>query len=106
MLKGGKSPHSRRMAAFKRDFPPPHDPLTAAHFERIGQMDLRARAGFEEFKQRLFSLRVASIEGGSGFRMAHILRYFWGECAGRLGQHGPGFFPSSFNVVEAFVNAG
>ena len=101
-----EKPHRRRLAAFMAACPPaewPKDPILAAHFQRIAEMDVVARSKLKQRMERFPLLVYAGWESSSGLRMATELRRFWYEYFERFAQHGPTSLPSSFNVVEAFV---
>lgn len=80
-----------------------NDPIARAQIRRQAEMDLRFRAQWPEVKKQLDALSTITTRGGSGFRMAKILRRFYQEYTNRL-PHGPGAMPSSFNVSEAFLD--
>lgn len=85
--------------------PPWHpnaDPIFLAHIERLAKMDIAFQQKFNEMNRRLPLFVLLRMQGGSGFRMANILRHFFLEYLNRLTKYGPYSLPSSFNVVEAF----
>jgi|GEM_PF-2348119 len=79
------------------------DPILTAHLERRMQMDIAAQREIKLRMSKLPLLGYAGWASSSGLRMATELRRFWNEYFVRFGQYGPTSFPSSFNVLEAFV---
>lgn len=100
LLRGFRSPHRKRMTELADEFPLriPNDKVLMGHVQRIAETDLALR----EFLTRVPSFVLSRMEGGSGFRMANLLRNLFLEYFGRLASHGPHSLPSSFNVTEAF----
>src|SRR5580700_7513098 len=98
---GFGSPHSRRMRNWARSFPikaEPDDPIPKAHAERNAEMHIGYAAGLKDLKQRLSTLTVSVLKGGSGFQMAGILRDYFGEYFNRFSKFGMESMPTSFNV--------
>ncbi len=81
---------------------PKADPVGQAHLERMAKMDIAFQQKLREMNRRLPLFVLLRMRGGSGFRMANILRHFFLEYLDRLTKTGPYSLPSSFNVVEAF----
>jgi hypothetical protein len=50
------------------------------------------------------SFILTRVEGGTNFPIANILRHFFKEYASRIATAGPHAFPTSFNVVESFLD--
>lgn len=103
-----KSPSDQRMRQFfsRMPLPPWHpraDPIRQASLLRIAEMDLAFQQKFRECNKRIPLLVLLRTKGGSGFRMAGILRHFFLENLNRLIRWGPHSLPSSFNIVEAFL---
>jgi len=87
------------MANLADDLPPtPDDKVLMGHFERLAETDL----GLREFLAQIDAVFLSCMEGGSGFRMADLLRSFFFEYFARVTKHGPKSLPTSFNVTEAF----
>ncbi len=100
-------PSKHRMKAFfsKMPLPPWHpkaDPIGQAYLERLARMDIAFQQKFSEMNRRLPLFMLLRMQGGSGFRMANVLRHFFLEYLNRLTKYGPYSLPSSFNVVQAF----
>jgi hypothetical protein len=76
----------------------PNDQVLMVHVRRIAETDLALR----EFVTKVPSFVLSRMEGGSGFRMASLLRNRFLETFGRFASYGPSSLPSSFNVTEAF----
>lgn len=100
-------PSKRRMKDFFSRMPlptwhPKADPIGQAHLERLAKMDIAFQQKFREMNRRLPLFVLLRMKGGSGFRMANILRHFFLEYLNRLTKTGPYSLPSSFNVIEAF----
>jgi len=93
---------------FLRWPPPPWhpkaDPIKQAYLERMASMDIAFRQKIREMNRRLPLFVLLKMQGGSGMRMANILRHFFIEYTERLTTYGPYSFPTSFNVVEAFLS--
>jgi len=66
-------------------------------------MDIAYQQKIKRWKKRLPLFWLLRQEGGSGFRMANMLRYYFGNYNNRLFKNGPHSLPSSFNVVQAFL---
>lgn len=101
-----RSPHQLRMRDWTRSFPlrgMPHDPILRACNERGAEMVLGYADGLKNLKDRLSAFTISVLKGGSGFRMAGVIRDYFGEYFGRYSQFGMGSMPTSFNVVEAFL---
>jgi len=103
-----RSPSVRRMKDFfsRMPLPPWHpraDKVGPAYLSRLAEMDLAFQQKLTVINKRLPHFVLVRMQGGSGFRMAGILRSFFLEYLDRLLEHGPYSFPSSFNVVEAFL---
>jgi len=58
----------------------------------------------KEHADKFPSFRLTRLEGGTNFPVANILRQFFKEYANRIATSGPHSFPSSFNVVESFLD--
>jgi hypothetical protein len=103
-----RSPSFRRMMQFSSriSLPPWHpsaDPIGLAYFSRLAEMDLAFQKRIRRLNKLIPLLVLLRMKGSSGFRMASILRHFFLEYLNRLTQHGPYSLPSSFNVVESFL---
>lgn len=103
MLKRFLTPHERRMRAVADKTGARLDPIASAAFQRRVDMDLAVRASVRKLKERFPLFVLCRSSGGSGFRMAQTLRYFFGEYLNRMMNGGPRQLPSSLNVVEAFL---
>lgn len=102
------SPSKNRMVEFfsRMPLPPWHpkaDVLGQAYASRIAQMDVAFQLRMKSLNQKLPHFVMSRMQGGSGFRMAGLLRHFFLEYLSRLLNHGPYSFPTSFNVVEGFL---
>jgi hypothetical protein len=102
------SPSARRMREFSSRIPLPSwhpnaDPIGQAYFSRMAEMDIAFQQKIRRLNKLLPLLVLLRMKGGSGFRMASILRHFFLEYLNRLTQHGAYSFPTSFNVVESFL---
>lgn len=101
-------PFARRMIQFSSRIPPPPwhpsaDPIGQAFLSRMAEMDIAFQQKIRRLKKLLPLLVLLRMKGGSGFRMAGILRHFFLEYLNRLTQFGLYSLPSSFNVVESFL---
>ena len=77
------------MRNWARSFPiraVPDDPIVQAHAERNAEMSIGYAAGLKELKERLAALTVSVLKGGSGFRMAGVLRDYFGEYFSRFSK--------------------
>ena len=75
------------MRNWARSFPvkaEPDDPILQAHAERNAEMHIGYAAGLKDLKERLSALTVSVLKGGSGFRMAEVLRDYFGEYFNRF----------------------
>lgn len=101
------SPHEQRMYELGTMFPPPPwypgADLIYARLKRQAMIDLASRIKGKEAWQRARHWLFAQHHGGSGFLMAHWLRWYVHEFANRMIEHGPHSLPCSFNVIEAFL---
>ena len=79
------------------------DPIGQAYLSRMAEMDIAFQQKIRRLNKLIPLLILLRMKGGSGFRMASILRHFFLEYLNRLTQHGPYSLPSSFNVVESFL---
>ncbi len=98
-------PHDERLAALLDQSPPQdwfEDPIVIAHFRRIFEMDIAVKRSFKEWRKKLPLLFIQSRRRHP-IRMANELRRFCLEYFDRVGRYGPYGLPSSFNVLEAFV---
>lgn len=82
---------------------PPAGSLEAAHLQKIMDMDVAFQVKLRALQRRLPHLLNARLKNGSGLQMSKLLRGYFLEYFDRYFKHGPGSFPSSFNVVEAFL---
>jgi len=101
-------PSARRMRQFfsRIPLPPWHpraDPIGQAYLSRMAEMDIAFQQRIRRLNKLIPLLVLLRMQGGSGFRMAGILRHFFLEYLNRLTQYGPYSLPSSFNVVESFL---
>lgn len=101
-------PFARRMIQFSSRIPPPPwhpsaDPIGQAYLSRMAEMDISFQQKIRRLNKLLPLLVFLRMKGGSGFRMAGILRHFFIEYLNRLTQFGLYSLPSSFNVVESFL---
>ncbi len=86
--------------------PPPWSPvwgLIGPHIQREANKDLLIRSQVEAMTKRLPRWLYAQLKCGSEFQMASILRSFLFEYADRMLKHGIHVLPSSFNLVESFL---
>jgi T5orf172 domain len=91
-------------ALARRLLPPlPSDPLLLTHIQRRAESDLAFRSYWRELEKALPLFVLSRQAGGSGFRMANLLRSFFTEYGSRLLRFGPDSMPTSFNIVEAFL---
>ncbi len=79
------------------------DPVLRAAIQRSAQMDIAARKELRDLRRKIDLLGHRVSNSSSGLRMATELRRFWLEYFERFLQHGPHSLPSSFNVIEAFL---
>jgi len=102
------SPSARRMREFSSRIPlpswhPSADPIGQAYLSRMAEMDIAFQQRIRRLNKLLPLLVLLRMKGGSGFRMAGILRHFFLEYLDRLTKHGAYSLPTSFNVVESFL---
>ena len=87
--------------------PPPlhlQTPEFQAHFKNVIETDVAFQMSWQrKFKKRVPLWAFTRTLGGSGFLMADLLRYYFTEYLDRTMRHGPHSLPSSFNVVESFL---
>lgn len=97
----------RRMMRLSKGAPPPPHLQSAAFradFQRVMDSDLEFQIAWREMATKSPLWAYTRKFGGSGFVMAELLRSFFFEYWDRMVKHGPHSFPSSFNVVESFLN--
>lgn len=95
----------RRMIELAKQFPPPtRDPLAHAAILRRAEGDIAVRLRAKAIMERMPSFMLTRMMGGSKFPMSEALRGYFHEYQHRLTQFGPDSFPSSFNVIEGFLN--
>jgi len=58
----------------------------------------------KRLEKRLPHFVNARVNGSSGLQLSTLLRWYFVEYLNRLATHGPESFPTSFNVVEAFMS--
>lgn len=102
------SPSESRMREFaSKLLPPPWhpgaDPIGQAYLSRLNEMDLRFQEKMRNLNRLIPYFFLSRMKGGSGFRMAKIIRGYFHEYLNRLAKLGPYSLPSSFNVVEGFL---
>lgn len=102
-------PNSRLIKNFSSRIalPPWHpnaDPIFQAHITRMAEMDIAFQQEFREMNRRLPLFVLLRMKGGSGFRMASLLRQYFLEYLHRLTSHGPYSLSTSFNWVQAFLS--
>jgi hypothetical protein len=102
------SPSARRRAELGSRMPLPSwhpnaDPIARAYFSRIAEMDIAFQQKIRKLSKLLPLFVLLRMKGGSGFRMASLLRHFFLEYVNRLTRHGPYSLPTSFNVMESFL---
>lgn len=98
------TPFERRMLVFgKLHQVPPLGTLEAVHLQGLMDMDVSFQVKLKALEKRLPHLVNARLKGGSGLQMSNLLRSYFFEYFDRYFKHGPGSFPSSFNVVESFL---
>jgi hypothetical protein len=82
---------------------PPEGTIEATHLQKLMDMDVAFQLKLKELKQKLPHVLHSRVKNGSGLQLSKLLRSFLLEYADRYLKHGPGAFPTSFNVVEAFL---
>lgn len=82
---------------------PQADLLFQAHISRQAEMDVSIRLKWQRIERGLHHFVQSRMRCGSGFQMSNLLRHYFLEYTSRLVKHGPFSFPTSFNVVEAFL---
>src|SRR5438128_10350257 len=103
-----RSPHRRRMIQLGRialpALPnPSQDAVLAASMIHAAEADVATRIAMKDLEAHMPSFWLSRVDGGSGFRMATLVRQYFQEFAHRLMVAGPSSLPLSFNVVEAFL---
>jgi hypothetical protein len=86
--------------------PPPWKKGESERRQKLGRLfdiDIALRLKMKEIERRLPLWYTIRTWGGSGLSMDVTLRSFFREYFGRMYHHGFWAFPSSFNVLEAFV---
>lgn len=80
------------------------DEVAQAYYSRLAEMDVGLRIELKSILRRGPLFELSRMKGGSGFRMAETLRSFFLEYLHRILGFGPNSLPSSFNIVEAFLD--
>ena len=57
----------------------------------------------QELAEKGPSFALTRMEGGAGFPISNLLRDHFREFGSRILKHGPHSFPTSFNVIESFL---
>jgi len=104
-----RSDRNRRIRKWLRTVPPSpgspgYDPIASAHLKRLAEMDLAVTLRVKEMLKRLPPFVTSRTKGGSGTRMAKLLRSFLVEYVDRSYRHGPDSLPLSFNSVVEFLD--
>jgi len=97
------SPFRRRLRAVGYPVVPPEGTAEAANLQKLMDMDIAFQAKWKAFTQRMPHVITARMMGGSGLQMAKLLRSYFLEYTNRIFKYGPASFPSSFNVIESFL---
>lgn len=101
------SPHDRRMNQLGARFPTfywrPDTALVHAYLKRQAAIDIGFQLDFQRKWERVRRWLAAEALGGSGFLLATSLRRFMAEFNERIIKHGTHALPSSFNIIEAFL---
>ena len=95
------SPHDRRMSRILRI--PAKNSLAGLSLQRAMDRDLEFQFKWRDFEDLWVYRLQGRLHDGCGLHMAKILRWYLGEYVNRYSIVGPGGFPSSFNVLEAFM---
>jgi hypothetical protein len=90
------------MLSLRHQVPPLGTPA-AAHLQRLMDMDVAFQLKLKELQKRLPLLLNGRLKNGSGLQLSKLLRSYVLEYFDRYFKHGPGSFPTSFNVVESFM---
>ena len=99
------SPFERRTARLSlQHCVPPLGTPAAADLQQLMAMDIGFQLKFKAMQRRYPHFMKARLKTGSGLQLANLLRSYLLEFDSRYRQHGPGSFPSSFNVVESFMS--
>jgi hypothetical protein len=95
------------MRDFAARMPPPKNhpfhELFVANSERALERDRETKRRIDEAWKRIPSFTLSRMQGGSGFPLSKHLRSYFIEYFSRLANTGPCSFPTSFNVVESFL---
>jgi len=78
--------------------------LEAANLQRIMDRDIAFQMSWRTFEKRFGPFVFARLSDGSGLQMAKVLRWYLNEYLRRFIEHGPDSMPSSYSVVQAFLN--
>lgn len=99
------SPFEQRMSdlASRHNIPEPGSP-EAHQLQKLMDMDVGFQIQLKSLGERIQHLLIARSKGGSGLQISKLLRSYFSEYADRYLKHGPRYFPTSFNVVESFLN--
>lgn len=86
--------------------PPPTHPLhdqVVEEAQRFSEQDIATRLWVKEVIEKAPLLMFSRHYGGTGLPISELLRFYFTEYAARMMRGGVWALPSSFNVVEAFL---
>lgn len=97
--------HDDRMRRLGR-YQLPTDPILLGRLKRSSEMNIPLRLAVKDRWEVTYSRFFAQLNNGSGLLMDQELREFSTEVNGRVWKCGlrDSIMPSSFNIVEAFLN--
>jgi len=81
---------------------PAVDSLEGIQLQKEMEMDIGFRLKMQSLSERVSHAICVTVNGGSRLQMSSLLRYYFSEYSSRYMKWGPGYFPMSFNVAEAF----
>ena len=82
---------------------PPLGTLEAVRLQKMMDMDIGFQLKWKELQRLMPHLLRARLQNGSNLQMSTLLRSYFKEYLNRYWNHGPDSFPSSFNVMESFM---
>lgn len=97
------APHDGRMAESAFPIIPREGTPEANRLQKLMDMDVAFQWRLKGLQKRLPHLAIARMHDGSGLQLSKMFRWYFLEYLNRLFKHGPESFPTSFNIVEAFM---
>lgn len=102
----GTDKHSGRMMRIGRFVTPPEGSAARKEFDKLiteASKDPKLTKKLREMSKIAHARISAQLQNGAGFQMDDLIRDFMLEYNGRNMKYGLSSLPSSFNVLEAFM---